>query len=911
MIRRLSAIAALTLSLAMLAVGCVGTLELQVETTPGPEATITALEAKAADLSTRVAVAEPSPTPVVGQGQLAYVRGGDILIKTLPDGVTQRLTDDGRNSSPLWSPSGRWLAYLKDTALWTVAPGKGPPHLLGDPVNQVAWSPVEDRLAYIIGSGTLRLIVVDPDGAHERVLLPPAGETTQGQVTRMAWSPDGAWIAYQWSQGREAQGLWKIPADGGEPITLYDSGVPDRGDALLAGWTADSAYLLFWQGEILSASMLADGAPVYALPMKGGEPVELVNAVLYHPDFVSPAPGEARVALIQGGGRGTWWNKALRVVELHGGAVEVLSVTTTSNQAASSPSWSPEGERIAYVAMPDRGDLVGGDDAIEGLMARRLWVTDINRGEPHPLTDNGPYRDEFPLWSTDGRHLLFVRMDSEGAASLWWMDVDGGQPVRVTEELGPIPGPADPRFGYYGHVSWEPLFHWWRGGSEGALVSAPTGDPPSGGAPDPLPNPGERADEVEDPAFPNAQAMLAAYQHPPAEASPVVEALARDCARWLSEGGDPEALGDALRGLPKLESANPAVTLVDLNGDGLSDVVVEPRFIGLAVLGCLTAQDGTYTCQPLPAPATFGDYALTMQSGILSQDLIGDGRPETVVTYTLQGGSGWRELLYVFRWTQPTWSEQVFRATLINWAGASEWHLERDPTSRQRSQIVLTYPQLYPIDHKMLNHPLGRQIWRWDGEAGRFSLTERTVDLAQSAWGPEMEITPEDRLRWLTNAGEVAFRRAEYEEAVDGYDEALAYAETQDWRPADDEPDWIGFLRFRRAQVLAYLGQTEAARTGMQRLATDYEDDLLGELAAAFLAGYGDSSREDAPAEAHAALLPLEERLRDHFYNERPGALRFPLQADHMLCCEPGSRAAAAYDGASWPQVGGLFEAGP
>jgi hypothetical protein len=205
---------------------------------------------------------------------------------------------------------------------------------------------------------------------------------------------------------------------------------------------------------------------------------------------------------------------------------------------------------------------------------------------------------------------------------------------------------------------------------------------------------------------------------------------------------------------------------------------------------------------------------------------------------------------------------------------------------------------------------VGRQIWRWDGEAGQFALTERTVNLEQSAWGPEMEITTEDRLRWLTNEGETAFRRAEYEEALAGYDEALAFAEAQGWRPADGEPDWVGFLRFRRAQIQAYLGQVDAVRSGMLRLATDYEDDLLGELATAFLSGYGDGGEEEAAAsaaaKAHAALLRLEERVRDHFYNERPGALRFPIQDVDLLCCAAEVQAATTYDGASWPQVGGL-----
>ena len=54
-----------------------------------------------------------------------------------------------------------------------------------------------------------------------------------------------------------------------------------------------------------------------------------------------------------------------------------------------------------------------------------------------------------------------------------------------------------------------------------------------------------------------------------------------------------------------------------------------------------------------------------------------------------------------------------------------------------RQEIVLTYPYLYDqgFDHKLVNHPLARQIWRWDAEAGQFTLANETVDLMKSAWG--------------------------------------------------------------------------------------------------------------------------------------------------------------------------------
>jgi hypothetical protein len=71
--------------------------------------------------ATATAQAASTPTPTLGLGKLAYVQGGDIWVKTLPDGEPQRLTADGRNREPRWSPSGQWLAFRKgDYQVWVM-----------------------------------------------------------------------------------------------------------------------------------------------------------------------------------------------------------------------------------------------------------------------------------------------------------------------------------------------------------------------------------------------------------------------------------------------------------------------------------------------------------------------------------------------------------------------------------------------------------------------------------------------------------------------------------------------------------------------------------------------------------------------------------------------------------------------
>ncbi len=407
--------------------------------------------------------------------------------------------------------------------------------------------------------------------------------------------------------------------------------------------------------------------------------------------------------------------------------------------------------------------------------------------------------------------------------------------------------------------------------------------------------------------FTASRLVLAAYE-PPQGAEEVVQTLARECEDWLNQEGDSAAsLSAALRSLPKLDSTQLTVDTVDLNGDGRRDVLIEPQFLGLAVIGCVAREGEHHVCHPLPAPAAFGDTALTMDSGVLTPDLTGDGSPETVVTYTVQGGSGWSELVYAFQWADNTGPTIVLHATLINWAGRSTWQLQTDPGAPGRQQFLLTYPHLYGLgfDHKMLDHPVGRQVWRWDDGAGTFALSEQSVDRTRSVWGDDFEITTEDQLRWITNEGETAFRQGQYEAALSWFDEALALGSGG---VVDPHGQGAGLGGLGALPSSPDPGLSRSRDAGSVRTCRHWSRTMKGTCSATWPRP---SSRATATARAtrrppaYAAMRKLDDTLRDHLYYGRPGALRAPMTAEGILCCAPGSSVAVP-DTPAWPMVGGF-----
>lgn len=178
------------------------------------------------------------------------------------------------------------------------------------------------------------------------------------------------------------------------------------------------------------------------------------KGVLLYDEYISTSPNTNRVLIVGGENRMSWTNKRLTAVDPVTGNISVL---TQTGFAVASCAWSPDGKTIAYSAGPDDTRAAGGDEAKALPWGRRMWVMNADGSKARQLTFDPQFRDEYPMWSRDGQHVVFLRMNSQNSVSVWSVDISGNLAQLVNEV---IPPGNRAWFGYYGRFLGADLIAW-------------------------------------------------------------------------------------------------------------------------------------------------------------------------------------------------------------------------------------------------------------------------------------------------------------------------------------------------------------------------------------------------------------------------------------------------------------------
>jgi Tol biopolymer transport system component/DNA-binding winged helix-turn-helix (wHTH) protein len=216
---------------------------------------------------------------------------------------------------------------------------------------------------------------------------------------------------------------------------------PGHGPIQVTNSTALDIYPSFSpDGNTIAYSSNENGSfEIYLKQLtRGGRVVQLTNDGARN---LQPAwsPDGRAIAYYSHAKGGIWLIPAL------GGVARQL---TTSG---SSPAWSPDGKEIAYQSGGIR-DL--GATSQISITGSTLWVAQVSDGVSRPITkvDKPEGAHNSPTWSPDGKTIAFVATGFKSRETLWAISADGSNLQKIGE-AGSLYSPVFSRDGKYIYVS--------------------------------------------------------------------------------------------------------------------------------------------------------------------------------------------------------------------------------------------------------------------------------------------------------------------------------------------------------------------------------------------------------------------------------------------------------------------------
>ncbi|HSE37659.1 MAG TPA: protein kinase, partial [Blastocatellia bacterium] len=325
----------------------------------------------------------------------------DIYVQQIGSGSPVQRTSDPRSDyNPVWSPDGRWIAFLRSEPpaptglrsreLLLIAPLGGPERKLTDIRGQdffpaaafLGWSADSKSLVVTDSTGAGKpdaLFVVSLETGQKRPLTTPQSPVLAD--VSPAVSPDGHSLVFlrrtTWGAGE----LQLLPL--GEGLTA--AGEPKRLTPLevradFPAWMPDGKQIIFSAKDSLwKLAVTGESAPT-RIPYVGED--GLMPALSR-----SQGGNQTRLVYVRSYVDTNIWRIETSAPGAPSSSAPVMAISSTKHEYHC--QFSPDGRRVAFISNRS-GE-------------RELWISDPDGSNAIPLTSLGAQETNCPHWSPDGQ----------------------------------------------------------------------------------------------------------------------------------------------------------------------------------------------------------------------------------------------------------------------------------------------------------------------------------------------------------------------------------------------------------------------------------------------------------------------------------------------------------------------------
>jgi tricorn protease len=358
--------------------------------------------------------------PDYHQGRIAFTHMADIWLVDENGRNLQRLTAHAaRDINPRFSPDGKWIAFSSDRNgnldVFVVPVQGGLPrqltfHSADD--TTLGWTPDSKAVLFSAQRNEdflARLYTVNVETAAERNAGPDFGLAG-------SYSPDGKRLAFN----RKGQSYWRKYYRGSYQTDVTVMDIAARKFTDLTDFNGMDSWPMWGRDGFIYFVSDRDGGGltnIWRVSEKGGKAEKVTQ-------FTS---GDVRFPSISADGKvivfehdfSAWKldvasRKASPVkVQLAAETQESLTEVRSYNSRADDFSLAPNSRRIVFSTHGE------------------IFTAPVDEGDLRQLTDD-PARDRDPLWSPDGKLVVYVS-DRSGREEIWVVPAEGGEARKLTD----------------------------------------------------------------------------------------------------------------------------------------------------------------------------------------------------------------------------------------------------------------------------------------------------------------------------------------------------------------------------------------------------------------------------------------------------------------------------------------------